>query len=131
MCILIFKFYLQDVIYCYLYIQYTSKTFTDFIPKYKKENNEIKLNEESEKIKKLEEENKKLKDNLNKISKDKDNEINRLKAELQKLKNENVKLKSDLLKANKIISGIQNNQIDNSPIQQLLRLPVPCREARS
>ena len=70
-------------------------------------------------MKKLEEENKKLKDNLNKINKDKDNEINRLKTDLEKLKSENEKLKSDLLKANKIISGIQHNQIDNNEIKKL------------
>ena len=69
------------------------KTFTDFIPNYKNEL-EKKLKEEIEKNKRLEEENKKLKD-------------------------ENEKLKSDLLKANKIISGIQNNQINNNEIKKL------------
>ena len=52
------------------------------------------MNEEIEKNKSLEEENKKL-------------------------KNEIEKLKSDLFKANKIISGIQNNQIDNNEIKKL------------
>ena len=42
-------------------LQYQSNTFTDFIPKYKKNNNELqnKLNDEILKNKKLEEENKK------------------------------------------------------------------------
>ena len=59
--------------------------------------------------KKLEEENKKLKENLNSITQNQINENTKL--ELEKLKNDNEKLKSDLLKANKIISGIQNNEI--------------------
>ena len=45
--------------------------------------------------------------------------MDKLKRELEKLKNENGKLKSDLSKANKIISGIQNNQINNSEIKKL------------
>ena len=49
----------------------------------------------------------------------KDNEINRLKTELQKLKSQNEKLKSDLLKANEIISGIQNTQIDINEFKRL------------
>jgi len=101
-------------------MQFSSKTFTDFIPNYKKENNEQtneknekskednnynelekKLNEEIMKNKRLEEENKKLKD------------------ELEKLKDENEKLKSDLLSSNKIISGIQNKQMDNDELKKL------------
>ena len=38
--------------------------------------------------------------------------------EEKQLKNENEKLKSDLLKANKIISSIKNNQIDNKKIKR-------------
>jgi len=53
------------------------------------------------KNKRLEEENKKLKD------------------ELEKLKIDNEKLNSDLLKANKIISGIQDKQIDNNELKKL------------
>ena len=56
---------------------------------------------------------------MNKINQNKINEIDKLKSEIEKLKIENEKLKSDLFKANKIISGIQNNQIDNKEIQKL------------
>ena len=45
--------------------------------------------------------------------------MEKYKLDLEKLKTENEKLKSDLFKANKIISGIQNNQIDNKEIQNL------------
>ena len=62
---------------------------------------------------------KKLKDNINKINQNKINEIEKYKSQLEKLKTENEKLKSDLFKANKIISGIQNNQIDNNEIKKL------------
>jgi len=41
------------------------------------------------------------------------------KSEIEKLKIENEKLKSDLFKANKIISGIQNNQINIDDTQNL------------
>ena len=54
---------------------------------------------------------KKLKDEIEKNK--------RLEEENKKLRNENEKLKSDLLKANKIISGIQNNQINNNEIKKL------------
>ena len=46
-------------------------------------------------------------------------ENKKLKLELEKLKNVDNKIKSDLLKANKIISGIQNIQIDNNEIKKL------------
>jgi len=45
--------------------------------------------------------------------------MEKYKSEFEKLKIENEKLKSDLFKANKIISGIQNNQIDNNEIKKL------------
>ena len=45
--------------------------------------------------------------------------MEKYKLDLEKLKTENEKLKSDLFKANKIISGIQNNQIDNNEIKKL------------
>ena len=45
--------------------------------------------------------------------------MEKYKSELEKLKIENEKLKSDLFKANKIISGIQNNQINNNEILKL------------
>jgi len=66
---------------------------------------------------KLEEENKKLKENLNSITQNQINENTKL--ELEKLKNDNEKLQSDLLKANKIISGIQNTQIDINELKKL------------
>ena len=62
---------------------------------------------------------KKLKNNINKNNQNKINEIEKYKSEIEKLKIENEKLKSDLLKANKIISGIQNNQINNNEIKKL------------
>ena len=88
-------------------------------------------------IKKLEEENKNLKESLNEIKQNQTNEINKLKEDLEKYKKENAqmklnldkyqkendKLKSDLIKANKIISGIQNNQnnqIDNNKLKNLM-----------
>ena len=73
-------------------------------------------NEENQKIQKLEGENKKLKEDLNNINQ---NEINKLKIEIEKLKKENEKLKDDLLKANKIISGFQNQKVDNNEIKIL------------
>ena len=45
--------------------------------------------------------------------------MEKYKLDLEKLKTENEKLKSDLFKANKIISGIQNNQINNNEILKL------------
>ena len=71
----------------------------DFIPQQNKEL-EKKLNDEILKNKKLEEENRQLKEKLNIINQNYTNEIE--------------KLKSDLLKANKIISNFQNNQLINN-----------------
>ena len=71
----------------------------DFIPQQNKEL-EKKLNDEILKNKKLEEENRQLKEKLNIINQNYTNEIE--------------KLKSDLLKANKIISSFQNNQLINN-----------------
>ena len=78
-----------------------------------------KSNDENLKIKKLEEENNKLRDELNKNKQDYLNEINTLKKELDKYKNENNKLKDELTKSNKIISNIQNNQINNNELKKL------------
>ena len=78
-----------------------------------------KSNDENLKIKKLEEENRKLRDELNKNKQDYLNEINTLKKELDKYKNENNKLKDELTKSNKIISNIQNNQINNNELKKL------------
>ena len=71
----------------------------DFIPQQNKEL-EKKLNDEILKNRKLEEENRQLKEKLNIINHNYTNEIE--------------KLKSDLLKANKIISNFQNNQLINN-----------------
>ena len=68
--------------------------------------------------KKLEEENKKLKEDLEKYKK----ENAQLKLNLDKYQKENDKLKEDLIKANKIISGIQNNQnnqMNNNELKNL------------
>ena len=78
-----------------------------------------KSNDENLKIKKLEEENRKLRDELNKNKQNYLNEINTLKKELDKYKNENNKLKDELTKSNKIISNIQNNQINNNELKKL------------
>ena len=125
-----------------------SKTFTDFIPKYKKEKEEeIKLNDDNIKNKLFEEDNKKSKENLNITNQKQTNEIDKLipdldkykknneqlkldldkykkeneqlKLNLNKCKTENEKLKSDLLKAEKIISNIKNNQTNNSELKAL------------
>jgi len=60
-----------------------------------------------------------LKDELNKNKQDYLNEINTLKIELDKYKNDNQKLKDDLFKSNKIISNMQNNQINNNELKKL------------
>ena len=78
-----------------------------------------KSNDENLKIKKLEEENRKLRDELNKNKQDYLNEINTLKRELDKYKNDNQKLKDELFKSNKIISNMQNNQINNNELKKL------------
>ena len=78
-----------------------------------------KSNDANLKIKKLEEENRKLRDELNKNKQDYLNEINTLKKELDKYKDENNKLKDELTKSNKIISNIQNNQINNNELKKL------------
>ena len=64
------------------------------------------------KNKKLEEENNKLKDELNKIKYNESNEIKQLKLDIDKYKNE-------LIKANKIISNLSNNQVNNNELKKL------------
>ena len=118
MCNLIILNFLVCIIKIIIFIlQYQSNTFIDFIPKYKNNNNDLqnKLNNEILKNNKLEEENKKLKEELNnnKIV------IDKLKIELEKYKNDNQKLKDDLFKSNKIISGIQNNQMGGNDLKKL------------
>ena len=90
-----------------------------------------KLNDEKIKNKKLDKENKDLKESLNKINQNHLNEMNKIKSELDKYKKEkeklkseldkykNEKLKQDLIKVNKIISGIDNYQIDANEIKNL------------
>jgi len=56
-----------------------------------------------------------LKEDLDKYKK----ENEQLKLNLDKYRIENDKLKADLLKANKIISGIQNNQNSNNELKNL------------
>ena len=77
------------------------------------------MNVEIPQNKKLEEENKKIKDDLNKLTQNQLNEINKLKTELEKYKKENERLNNELMKANKIIFGLKNNQIDNNELKQL------------
>ena len=77
------------------------------------------MNVEIPQNKKLEEENKKIKDDLNKLTQNQSNEINKLKTELEKYKKENERLNNELMKANKIIFGLKNNQIDNNELKQL------------
>ena len=48
------------------------------------------------------------------------NEINKLKKEIDSLKSENEKLKDELSKANKIISRLQNNQVEANEKNKLL-----------
>ena len=122
--------------YIYLYIQFISNTFIDFIPNYKKDNNhnielEKKLISEIEKNKKLEDEIKRLKEKINQNNQN--IEICKLKDEIEKYKKkydkcnkekdnlikENKKLNEDLIKASKILKGIQNNQINNNEIKKL------------
>ena len=64
------------------------------------------------KNKKLEEENNKLKDELNKLKNNESNEIKKLKSDIDKYKNE-------LIKANKIISNLSNNPVDNNELKKL------------
>ena len=59
---------------------------------------------------------------LNKLKSELDKyktENEKLKSELDKYQKENEKVKSDLFKANKIISGFQNNQISNNELKSL------------
>ena len=101
------------MLYNFIILQHKSNTFIDFIPKYKKQ--EIKLNDninnESNKIKKLINE-------LNKYKK----ENNELKLKLDKSLKENNKPKKDLIKANKIISNMQNNNKINKLRDELNKL---------
>ena len=170
-------------IYNFIFLQYISNTFTDFIPKYKKQENnfnlkeklnpEIKINNQSKNINIKSNENPmfnihlpkkydqiniddininngfeqpkidinkereiKLNDNTNKNMQNQYDEIKKLKNELNKYKKENEELKlkldishkennilkEDLIKANKIISNIQNNNETNKLRDEINRL---------
>ena len=115
MCILIIIILYIGCIYIYNFIilQHKSNTFIDFIPKYKKQ--EIKLNDN---INNESNEIKKLKDELNKYKK----ENEELKLKLDISVKENNKLKEDLIKANKIISNLQNNNEINKLRDELNKL---------
>ena len=56
--------------------------------------------------------NLRLKVSPHKNNQNEKNEINKMKKEIESLKSENEKLKDELSKANKIISRLQNNQVD-------------------
>ena len=170
-------------IYNFIILQHISNTFTDFIPKYKKQKNnfnlkeklnpEIKINNQSKNINIKSNENPmfnihlpkkydqiniddinintgfeqpkidinkegeiKLNDNTNKNKQNPYKEIKKLKDELNKYKKENEELKlkldishkennilkEDLIKANKIISNIQNNNETNKLRDEINRL---------
>ena len=55
----------------------------------------------------------------NTIIQNQSNEITQLKSQLENLKKENEQIKQDLLKSNKIISSIQNNQIQADELKKL------------
>ena len=103
------------------------------LDKYKNDNN--KLNDELNKNKqdylneintlkreldKYKNDIQKLNDELNKNKQDYLNETNILKNELDKYKNENQKSNDESVKSNKIISNIQNNQINNNELKNLI-----------
>ena len=80
----------------YLFVYFTAKTFTEFIPK---NNSNQQLNEERIKNQRLESEIQKLRNELNtskQIQKKQKNEINSLKAKIQQLQNENENLKNEI-----------------------------------
>ncbi len=113
-----------------IYIQFTAKTFTEFIPNLNNNNTQInesnqnnkilenKLNEEIIKNNNLKEENNKL-SNENIKLKEELNKNNKLKIDLDNYIKENKKLKDELLKANKIIANIGNNNTNNIEILNL------------
>ena len=123
-----------------LFFQYKSKSFINFIPNFKQNNNapnniqiEKKLNDEILKNKKLESEINRLNNIINQINQNESNQIRKLKDEIEKYKNkcdiykkemenlkkENIKLNEELSKSNKIIGAIQNNKIVNNELNKL------------
>ena len=123
-----------------LFFQYKSKSFIDFIPNFKQNNNapnniqiEKKLNDEILKNKKLESEINRSNNIINQINQNESNQIRKLKDEIEKYKNkcdiykkeienlkkENIKLNEELSKSNKIIGAIQNNKIVNNELNKL------------
>ena len=98
--------------YFYLFLQYTSTTFKDFIPDLNKNELVKQLNED---IQNKVNEIKRLKNEVEKYKK----ESELYKKEMEKYKIENEKLNSELSKLKKIIGGFQNNQIDNRELKNL------------
>ena len=76
---------------------------------------EKKLNNEILKNKKLEDEIKKVKDEVEKYKK----ECEKLMKENEQIKKEKIKLNEDLTKAQKLLGGIQINQIANNELKKL------------
>ena len=131
---LIIYFYSSNPIYLLILYQ-----ITEIIPKLIQKNEQInselekKLIYEIEKNKKLENEIKILKEKYNKNEQLKNNEIKKLKDEIDIYKKnydkcnkekeniikENKKLNEELVKANKVLGGIQNNNINNNEIKKL------------
>ena len=121
MCNFLLLLFLQNVLLSllYLFFQFKSNSFIDFIPNYRKNNNaQINIQDKNEQIKINSELEQKLRTEIEKNKKLED-EIKKLKDSQKIYKEENKKLKEDLVKAKKIIEGIQNNQIDNNEIKKL------------
>ena len=128
-----------------IYIQFTAKTFTDFIPNLNDNNTKInelkenikvlenKLNKEIIKNNNLKEENNKLLQENMKL-KEELNKNNKLKIDLDNYIKENNKLNDELLKANKIISNFGNNNTNNNEIKdlkyQLLQKDIEIRDLK-
>ena len=122
MCNFLLLLFLQNVLLSlllYLFFQFKSNSFIDFIPNYRKNNNaQINIQDKKEQIKINSELEQKLRTEIEKNKKLED-EIKKLKDSQKIYKEENKKLKEDLVKAKKIIEGIQNNQIGNNEIKKL------------
>ena len=122
MCNFLLLLFLQNVLLSlllYLFFQFKSNSFIDFIPNYRKNNNaQINIQDKNEQIKINSELEQKLRTEIEKNKKLED-EIKKLKDSQKIYKEENKKLNEDLVKAKKIIEGIQNNQIGNNEIKKL------------
>ena len=104
-----------------LYLQYKSKSFIDFIPNFRQNNqfnapinnsnsiqNQINIQNETN-------EKRQLKDEIEKYKK----KCDEYKKEIENLKKENIKLNEELSKLKKINSTIQNYQIENNELNKL------------